>query len=86
VLALGVVRLTATAGWLTLILSFTTCTVPGFLLLLGDWDQVPTWAIVASIIATVVVLIPVALQRKPEEVARTSSAEAPEPVGVPLSA
>ena len=29
VLALGVTRLTAAAGWLTLIQSFTTCTVPG---------------------------------------------------------
>jgi hypothetical protein len=35
VLALGVTRLTAPAGWLTLILSLTTCTIPGFILLLG---------------------------------------------------
>lgn len=65
VLALGVERLTALAGWLTLILSFTTCTIPGFLLLLGDWGKIPTWAVVASIVATAVVLIPVALRTVP---------------------
>jgi putative amide transporter protein len=62
VLALGVSRLTAVAGWLTLILSLTTCTIPGFLLLLGDWGKIPTWAVVASIVATALVLIPVALR------------------------
>ncbi|MCW2791910.1 MAG: transporter [Nocardioides sp.] len=60
VLALGMDRLTALAGWLTLILSFTTCTVPGFLLLLGEWGRVPTWALLASIVATALVLVPVA--------------------------
>lgn len=63
ILALGVDRLTEVTGWLTLILSFTTCTVPGFLLLLGEWGRVPTWAVVASIVATAVVLAPVALRR-----------------------
>lgn len=62
VLALGVERLTALAGWLTLILSLTTCTIPGFLLLLGDWGKVPTWAVILSIVATAVVLVPVALR------------------------
>jgi hypothetical protein len=60
VLALGVQRLTALAGWLTLILSVTTCTVPGFLLLLGEWGKVPTWAVIASIVATAAVLLPLA--------------------------
>ncbi|MBV9357678.1 MAG: transporter [Chloroflexi bacterium] len=60
VLALGVERLTSLAGWLTLILSFTTCTIPGFLFLLGDWTKIPTWAVVASIVATAVALIPLA--------------------------
>ena len=62
VLALGVGRLTAPAGWLTLILSVTTCTIPGFLLLLGDWGKIPTWAVVASIVATGIVFIPLALR------------------------
>jgi hypothetical protein len=62
VLALGVERLTALAGWLTLILSVTTCSIPGFLLLLGEWGRVPTWAVLASIAAVAVVLTPVALR------------------------
>lgn len=61
-LALGVERLTTLAGWMTLILSFTTCTIPGFLLLLGDWTKIPTWAVVASMVATAVVLLPLALR------------------------
>src|SRR3984885_14563946 len=65
VLALGVERLTAVAGWLTLILSLTTCTIPGFLLLLGDWGKIPTWAVVASIVATAVAVILVAIRTVP---------------------
>ena len=65
VLALGVERLTAVAGWFTLILSLTTCTIPGFLLLLGDWGKVPTWAVVASVVATAVAVILVAIRTVP---------------------
>jgi hypothetical protein len=65
VLALGVERLTPVAGWLTLILSFTTCTIPGFLLLLGDWGKIPTWGVVASIVATAVAVILVAIRTVP---------------------
>jgi hypothetical protein len=60
VLALGYERLTTVTGALTVILAFTTCTIPGYLLLLGDWDRVPTWAVLATIAATVVALVPVA--------------------------
>jgi hypothetical protein len=56
VLALGIERLTALAGWLTLILSVTTCSIPGFLLLLGEWGRVPTWAVLGSIVVVAVVL------------------------------
>jgi hypothetical protein len=59
VLAMGVTRLTAPAGWLTLILSFTTCTIPGFLLLLGEWGHVGTWLVLVVIAATVVAVAPV---------------------------
>jgi hypothetical protein len=62
VLGLGIDRLTALAGWTTLILSFTTCTIPGFLLLLGEWGGVHTWLVLAVIAATVAVLVPVALR------------------------
>jgi len=60
VLALGVERLTPLTGWLTLILSFTTCTIPGYLLLLNEWGHVRTWLVLAVIAATVVALVPVA--------------------------
>jgi hypothetical protein len=60
ILALGYERLTTVTGVLTLILAFTTCTIPGYLLLLGEWGRVPTWAVLATIAATVVALVPVA--------------------------
>ena len=75
VLALGVTRLTATAGWLTLILSVTTCTIPGFLFLLGDWGKVPTWAVLASIVATGVVVIPLALRALAGPKVRSSASD-----------
>lgn len=83
VLALGHTQLTALAGWLTVILSVTTCSIPGFLSLLGDWNRVPTWAVAASIAATVAVLLPVALKRVPEPGAHTRAVQNPaaEPVG-----
>lgn len=62
VLALRVERLTALAGWLTLTLSVTTCSIPGFLLLLGEWGSVPAWAVAASIAVVALVLTPVALR------------------------
>jgi putative amide transporter protein len=74
VLALGVERLTTVAGWLTLILSLTTCTIPGFLLLLGDWGKVPTWAVVASIAATAVAVILVAIRTVPAHAQTTAGA------------
>jgi putative amide transporter protein len=80
VLGLGLTRLTALAGWLTLILSFTTCTIPGFLLLLGEWGQVPTWAVLVVIAATAVAVAPLAARslRRPAE-------REPAEAGVPVS-
>jgi putative amide transporter protein len=60
ILALGYERLTTVTGVLTVILAFTTCTIPGYLLLLGEWNRVPTWAVLVTIAATVAALIPVA--------------------------
>ena len=84
VLAMGVTRLTAPAGWLTLILSFTTCTIPGFLLLLGEWGHVGTWLVLAVIAATVLAVAPVTVAslRQPAEVADPAEAEAGVPVSV----
>jgi putative amide transporter protein len=83
VLGLGIERLTALAGWLTLILSVTTCSIPGFLLLLGEWGRVPTWAVLASIVVVALVLIPVALRSSPS----ASSARVPgsDGEGVPVA-
>lgn len=67
VLALGVTRLTVAAGWLTLIQSVTTCTVPGFVILLGRWGDVPAWAIALSIVASAAVVVPIALRSQPAE-------------------
>jgi putative amide transporter protein len=74
-------RLTAMTGWLTLILSFTTCTIPGFLLLLGEWGHVPTWAVLVVIAATAAAVLPAGLRSlRPDP-------EVPEPAeaGVPMS-
>ena len=62
VLALGVERLTALAGWMAVIMSFTTATIPGFLLLLGTWETLHYWVVLVAIAATAVALLPVALQ------------------------
>jgi putative amide transporter protein len=82
VLGLGRTRLTPLTGWLTLILSFTTCTIPGYLLLLGEWGHVPTWLVLLVIAATVVALVPVASRtlRRPADEAGT-----PADAGVPVS-
>lgn len=83
VLAVGVTRLTAAAGWLTLIQAFTTCTVPGFVILLGEWDRVTPGHVYATIAASVVVFAAVALRTPAPEPA--VSAPAPD-VRVPVSA
>jgi hypothetical protein len=42
-------------------MSFTTCTIPGYLLLLGDWGDVKPWMMIAAIAATAVALVGPAL-------------------------
>lgn len=84
VLGLKIERLTELTGWLTLILAFTTCTIPGYLLLLGEWDRVPTWAVLATIAATALALVPVARRSLG---AAAASAGVPSEVGtLPASA
>jgi putative amide transporter protein len=49
VLGLGRAQLTKFTGWVTLIMSFTTATVPAYLILLGEWDPIDGyWAIVVA--------------------------------------
>ncbi len=82
VLGLGREQLTTLTGWTTLVMSFTTCTIPAYLLLLGTWEDVPDWIWVALAAATVLMML--ALTRTvrrqpappipPEREAATSSA------------
>jgi putative amide transporter protein len=83
VLALGKDRLTPLTGWLTLILSFTTCTIPGFLLLLGEWGRVPTWLVLVVIAATVAALLPIASRTLRPVPEAANQAETGVPVSVP---
>ena len=82
VLALGRERLTPVAGWMTLIMSFTTCTIPGYLLLLGEWGHVRTWMVLVAIAATAAALVMPALRAlRPEE----REDAAPRGAGVPAT-
>ena len=83
VLAMGVTRLTAPAGWLTLILSFTTCTIPGFLLLLGEWGHVGTWLVLVVIAATVLAAAPLTVRSLRQPATPAAQAEPAVPVSVP---
>jgi hypothetical protein len=82
VLGLGQTRLTTLTGWLTLILSFTTCTIPGYLLLLGEWGHVHTWLVLLVIAATAVALVPLARRNLVTPVSAPDRAEAEVPVSV----
>jgi hypothetical protein len=56
VLGLGRARLTAFTGWTTLILSFTTCTIPAFLILIEEWAPLSGWVAAAVTAATALVM------------------------------
>ena len=81
-LGLGITRLTPLTGWLTLILSFTTCTIPGFLLLLGQWGHVPTWLVLAVIAATAIAVLPTGIRSLRTASGTADQAEAGVPVSV----
>jgi putative amide transporter protein len=82
VLGLGITRLTPVTGWLTLILSFTTCTIPGYLLLLGEWGHIHTWVVLVAIAATVAALLPIASRNLRAPAGVPEQAEAGVPVSV----
>jgi hypothetical protein len=69
VLGLGLAQLTTLTGWTTLVMSFTTCTIPAYLLLLGAWDDVPTWVYVAIAAATLVAVPTLARAAPPRRAA-----------------
>ncbi len=79
VLALGRDRLTPVAGWMTLIMSFTTCTIPGYLLLLGAWGDVRPWMVLVAIAATALALVGPGVRalRAPHPAAAADPADAP---------
>ncbi len=54
VLGLGLTQLTAVTGWITVVEAIITATIPGLLLLLGVWADVPDLLVVAVAAAAVV--------------------------------
>jgi len=67
VLALNITALTVPAGWLTILEAFTTCTIPGALLLAGKWIQTYTVLVIAAQILVALIflaLIPRARRRQ----------------------
>ncbi|MDX6371079.1 MAG: putative amide transporter protein [Nocardioidaceae bacterium] len=82
VIGLGKAQWTTLAGWLTLVMAFTTCTVPGFVYLLGE--TVPAWVVAASIAVTAIAFAPLAIRVATGRHAPQTTLEldetAPEPV------
>lgn len=56
VLALGNARIAASTGWLAIVLSVWTCTVPSLLGVLGWWALAPWWTSLALAAVTAVVV------------------------------
>ena len=79
VLAMGREELTRPTGWTTLIMSFTTCTIPAFLILIGEWDPVPgSLAVVVGAATILAALVLAARARRPtrEPIGRDTPARA----------
>jgi len=57
VLALGLARFTVVTGWITVVEAIITATIPGLLLLLGAWADVPDLLVVAVAVAAVVLFV-----------------------------
>jgi hypothetical protein len=57
VLGLGRTQFTVVTGWITVVESFITATIPGLLLLLGGWTDVPDLLAVAVAAAAVVLFL-----------------------------
>ena len=57
VLALGFARLTVVTGWITVVEAIITATIPGLLLLLDAWADVPDLLVVAVAAAAVVLFV-----------------------------
>ena len=57
VLGLGLARLTTVTGWVTVVESIITATIPGLLLILGTWTDVPDLAVVVVAAAAAVLFL-----------------------------
>ncbi len=60
VLALGLARLTTVTGWITVVEAIITATIPGLLLLLGAWADVPDLVVVVVAAAAAVLFLAIA--------------------------
>jgi len=65
VLALGNTRITASTGWLAIVLSVWTCTVPALLGVLGWWSLAPWWTSLALTAVTAAVVTALARTAPP---------------------
>lgn len=54
VLALGKEQLSRVAGWMTVIMSVWTCTIPATLTMVGVWKHAPPWTSLAATVATII--------------------------------
>ena len=81
VIGLGLTGLTRLTGWVTLLMSVTTCTVPGFAALLGE--SLPVWLVAASVVATAALVAPVAARSSLRAAADTTVPE-PSPARAPV--
>lgn len=66
---LGRRRYESATGWITVLAACLTITVPGALMLLGTWDELPAAAVTAAGLALIAVFVPLVLRSGPVEAA-----------------
>lgn len=62
---LGRRRYESATGWFTVLAACLTITVPGALMLLGTWDELPVAAVTAAGLALIVAFVPLVLRSTP---------------------
>jgi len=72
VLGLGLARFTVVTGWITLVEAVITATIPGLLLVLGRWADVPDLLVVAVAAAAVVLFLLIGARTARAEPGRVS--------------
>lgn len=66
---LGSRRYESATGWITVLAACLTITVPGALMLLGTWDELPAAAVTAAGLALIAVFVPLVLRSAPVDAA-----------------